>query len=618
MSIRFDPDDYQETDDLLRAAVDCGLATDDFAAGLARFGQVLPEVAPTLLRQAPADEVSRRSLAFAIFNEVWKALPRPDRGWRPLPAPRPERNSPCPCGSGRKFKQCCGQSGLSPFAGSLSVLGYVLERLPDGEFARLPFKLLSPDELAHVASQWMEEDRHDQAVALLEPLLADPARLDERHEYAFDVLCDAYLDLGRNREKRALVESMLTAPDRELRSAAMHRRCTMLADEGNYDAAWRLFKDAQRADPDNPSLAHLELVMLADQGQADQIATRARFWAARLRRLGYEDEPIVNLMDDAARDPQGFIRVMEEHGGDPFHPERLGRLAELAEQLPAPACHYRLEFRLESQDGSAGPLEPDAELDAIERQWQQQSGFGEGHPWTDTGWVDWLAAHPLAWQSFAVLEDVLIAVDAFEFEDEEEGGMLDDIEDALLDHAVELLRRVIADNRADGQRLEWGWLQNRAALGLLARKIEVEEGTGDELPLLEWMVLTLNPNDNHGLREHLVHAYAAAGRPLDALAVYDRYADDAMGAMLYGRVLALVLLGRRADATVALANARKLSPRILKTLTAARPKPPKDMQHGIITVGGEDEAWRYRMRWHGVWEGTGAMAWLKQAAGVKG
>jgi uncharacterized protein len=25
-------------------------------------------------------------------------------------APRPGRNDPCPCGSGRKYKQCCGKN----------------------------------------------------------------------------------------------------------------------------------------------------------------------------------------------------------------------------------------------------------------------------------------------------------------------------------------------------------------------------------------------------------------------------------------------------------------------------------------------------------------------------
>jgi tetratricopeptide (TPR) repeat protein len=380
----------------------------------------------------------------------------------------------------------------------------------------------------------------------------------------------------------------------------------MLADEGDYAAAWQLFREAQRADADNPSLAHLELVLLASEGKIEQVGERARFWAARLRKLGYEGEELVNFIDEVARNPEGFAQAMEEHGRGMADVEALERLAELAENLPPPDCHYRLRPR----DDSAGPLEPDASLSEIEQDWQGRINFDDEDAWSETGWIDWLAAHPLAWQSFSVLEDVLMAVDEFPFEDEEDGRLLDEIEDALLDHSVKLLRQVIAENRADGLKLEWGWLENRAALGLLARRIEVQAGTDEELPL--------NPNDNHGLREQLAHVYASEGRPADALTVCDRYADDAMGSLLYGRVLALYLLDRRSEATAALATAKKLSPRILKTLTAARPQRPRGLQPGIITVDGEDEAWFYRQRWRGVWEATGAMAWLRQAAGVKG
>src|SRR2546428_11228402 len=30
------------------------------------------------------------------------------------------KNAPCPCGSGRKYKQCCGAKGASPLAGLIS------------------------------------------------------------------------------------------------------------------------------------------------------------------------------------------------------------------------------------------------------------------------------------------------------------------------------------------------------------------------------------------------------------------------------------------------------------------------------------------------------------------
>ncbi|MBI4996457.1 MAG: hypothetical protein HZC22_06070, partial [Rhodocyclales bacterium] len=284
--------------------------------------------------------------------------------------------------------------------------------------------------------------------------------------------------------------------------------------------------------------------------------------------------------------------------------------------LPAPTCHYRLQA---VEDNSAGPLKPDAALARVERESREASRLDEQGPWDDTAWLEWLEAHPVAWQSFDVLDDLVRAVNDYPCEDDEEGGLLDDVEDVLLDHAVKLLRLVIAENRADGLKLEWGWLENRPALRLLAQYIELVAGTDEELPLLEWLVLTLNPNDNLGLRERLIHLYCHLARPADALAVCDeRYPDDGFGFMRFGRLLALILLGREAEATAALAKAGTKSPRILKTLLAARPRRPAGLREGLITVGGEDEAWFYRQHWRAVWEKSGALAWLRRAAGGKG
>ncbi|MBI5784310.1 MAG: SEC-C domain-containing protein [Rhodocyclales bacterium] len=610
-------DDTTDLEALFRVAVDSALSDSDFVMAFARFRGALPAAAPDFLAQLPPDADLRRAMCFAMFREIWKATPRPDRNWRPLPAPKPERNAPCLCGSGRKFKQCCGAAAdMPPFGEGLSVLGFVLERLPVAEFAKLPFKQLDPEEVAHTADEWMKRDRHDLAVAVLEALLADPARLDERHEWAFDLLGDAYVETNRPGDRAALVEVMLGAPNLRLRVAAMQRRCTMLADADEYDAAWSLFREAQRADPDNPSLAHLELVMLASQDEMAQLAVRARFWAGRLRKLGYEGEAIVDFIDDVARNPEAFAQSMAEHGGGQTDIGVLERLVDLVDDLPAPTCHYRLQA---VEDNSAGPLKPDAALARVEREWREASRLDEQGPWDDTAWLEWLEAHPVAWQSFDVLDDLVRAVNDYPCEDDEEGGLLDDVEDVLLDHAVKLLRLVIAENRADGLKLEWGWLENRPALRLLAQYIELVAGTDEELPLLEWLVLTLNPNDNLGLRERLIHLYCHLARPADALAVCDeRYPDDGFGFMRFGRLLALILLGREAEATAALAKAGTKSPRILKTLLAARPRRPAGLREGLITVGGEDEAWFYRQHWRAVWEKSGALAWLRRAAGGKG
>jgi hypothetical protein len=250
-----EPKDYTEIDELLRSAVRFALADTDFESALKSYCKLLPIVAPSLVTQMPPGEEAQRALAFAMFREVWNRVPRPDHDWRPQSLPKPERNGLCPCGSGRKYKQCCGPlAGASPLGGEgLSLLSYVLERIPQTQYKTLPFNRLSPEELGHVASQWIEQGRHAEAVALLQPLFAHPAKLDARHEYAFDMPCDGYLELGHPIKRLRLAESMMQSPDRVLKSAGMHRRCTILADKGDYPAAWKLFKEAQRIDPDNPS-----------------------------------------------------------------------------------------------------------------------------------------------------------------------------------------------------------------------------------------------------------------------------------------------------------------------------------------------------------------------------
>ncbi|MDO8958379.1 MAG: SEC-C domain-containing protein [Rhodocyclaceae bacterium] len=605
-----------EFDNLLRFGVQAALATTDFVSACNAYRENLPELAPQYAAMMPPG--SARAIAYAMFREIWNHLPRPDQGWKPLTLSKPERNAPCPCGSGQKYKQCCGPlSGTSPFGPSgFSVLAYVLETIPVAQYKNLPFRKLNPEELAHVAEQWLKDGRDAVAAALLEPLLLDVAKLDQRHEYAFDVLCDVYLEQNEPARRVALAERLMQATDRDLKSAAMHRRCTMLADAGDYAAAWTLFKAAQRQDPDNPSLSHLEVVLLASQGEIEQAQNRARFWAARLRKLGYEEEGIVAFMDDIARDPQTLLDMMqggadadeEDAGFTEVSAEVADALIALVEALPAPSCQHRLS----PQDGHAGPLEPEAALAAIEAEWRnvywrddEEEDVGQ---WEETGWIDWLAAHPLAWQSFAVLEDLAGSLEDALFP-EEYDEEIDWLEETLLDHAMELLRVNIAANQAEGCTLEWGWHQNRPALRLIAQLAEIAADSDEALPLLEWL-LALNPSDNTGHRVALVHHYCAAGRAAEALAVCDeRFPGDALSGMRYGRALALYLLGRRDEAAAALAQAKKHSPNIHKTLAAASPRMPA-MTPGMVTHGGEDEAWYYRMDWLPLWEKTGALALL--------
>jgi hypothetical protein len=83
--------------------------------------------------------------------------------------------------------------------------------------------------------------------------------------------------------------------------------------------------------------------------------------------------------------------------------------------------------------------------------------------------------------------------------------------------------------------------------------------------------------------------------------------------MMLGRLLTLVTLGKRDEAAVALATARKASPKMLKMLLAAKPKKPP-LEADYVTMGGDEDAWIYRTDWRYVWESSGALDWLQQAS----
>lgn len=613
------PESTAEFDAMLRMGVRETLTTNDFDTAFERFLAELPRQSPGFAGQIPPG--AERAIGFTLFREIWNHTPRPESDWKHLTLPKPERNAPCPCGSGRKYKQCCGpMEGSSPFpTEGFSVLAYVIETIPVDRYDTLPFKQLDPEEVAHVAAEWRKDGRIEPAARLLEALLAPGAKLDARHEFAFDTLCDLYLDTWQEEARLALVERLMQMPDRLLRAAAWQRRATMHADRSEHDRAWEVFQEAQRLDPDNPSLSHLELVLLANQGRFEEARKRADFWAKRLTRLGYGGESIVDLMAAVAADPYVLREMMAAHEAgfdedpDEVTQENLATLDRLIGNLPAPSCHYGLT----PQGETAGPLQPAAELAAGEREWARLFGEGaeDSEPWTETAWLDWLQANPLAWQSFSVIEDVLGLFHDSLFPEEAE-GRIDVLEEILLAHAQAVLRRVLAENKAEGLRLDWGWQENRPALRLLMGLIGLEYRSEAELPLLEWL-LALNPTDNGGHRERLVHAYCEAGRAEDALAVCDRYPDDSLPGILYGRVLALYLLDRRGEAVAALAQAIERLPKVHKTLIAARPKPPKQIADPV-SHGGDEEAWLYCLDYRDSWEMCAALDWLKSVSGRKG
>lgn len=585
------------------------IVRDEDAAGFMDWFQIsAPLLAPQFISRLPDDPGFRRGFLTQLSRIIWNRTPLPGNHYRPRPWPGSERNQPCLCGSGKKYKHCCqAVEGLEQGLPEFSMLLHVLDNVPAKQFPALPFSHMNLDELGYVAEVWISRGRAKEAAKLLEGLFVDLDKLDTRAELAFDRLLDCYDRLGNPLKKKRLLERGRLARDKNLRAAAMQRQCCILADRGEYGAAWPLFQELQRLLPNDPNLSHLEIIMLMNQGDEARAKERAAFWIARLSKdKTGEYAPLIEFLGQAVNDMSGSVlNAMQQARPD------LERFARLVGNLPPPACHYTLQ----PHEESAGPLHPDAPLARMHAEWEKYAeALVDRQPainWHGRlDWLDWIEKTPLAWQSFDVLYDLVHAL-----KDTEPGlaGMQAKIVLPLLQHAEALLRLALKQHRAEGLNLEWGWMENRPALRLVAELAFYRAAHGQldqAIALMAWLVDTLNPNDNLGLRDALIHHYLRAGRTADALHLAGRYPDDFAG-MMYAHILALYMAERTDEAADLLQRVHARYPEVGKMLLAASPRRPA-LNPGYSTVGSKNEAWYYREDNLDIWEQSGGLAWLRQ------
>ena len=609
-----DDSDGDELDLLLTASARYALGPVDGHAFVVWFADVLPLLCPRFAAGFEGDESERRAAYAGLGRLLWNRMPLPDNHFRPRPLPKPERNAPCPCGSGRKYKQCCARTeGLeNPFEG-VSLLLYVLGQYPRTQLRTLPVAGLDLDELAHIGHEWCRRGRAADAEALLERVFEDVDRLDERAQYAFDVLADCYDDLHRPKKKQRLIERVAEARNPTLRSAALHRRITILADRGERAEAWRLFAEAQRHEPDNPMLATLELTMLLGEKNYDRMRERGQFWIARLARdRDHDYGDLIGHIRELIADPVE-VSLKYESADRPG----LAELRRLVASMPPIECHYTLD-----RDEDVASLVPSAELDELVAQWQMQAEVfkpdltvlrtGDADAWDRAApGIPWLERHPMAWQSFDILDDLALVV--------QEAGLMAGTEALLaplLERAHALLRLVLERNVAGNCTLPWGFLENRPALRLVVALYYLRRDpkrADDGFAIAHWLVTTLNPNDNHGMREELTRLYLERSDAGGALAVCDRYPDDGLVATLFNRPLALFVLARHVEAESALRAAMEDRPNVLPMLLADNAKAPRS-EGPFLSVGGKEEAWFYREGHRALWGKSGALTWARGVA----
>jgi tetratricopeptide (TPR) repeat protein len=565
-----------------------------------------------------------RALAFAWARAVWNGLPLNAAAKKPPRMQDPVRGEKCPCGSGRRFEECCLQVPTIPPLAQDVLWPYVLAHIPaTARSALLSGNRVPRSALIEFAAYMLDLDRRGEVITALEPKLTSPERhYDEECAILLDLLCDAYgmSGKGARRKLKLLQATTERAPRSPLRSEAWQRLATIYMDQGESDRAWRAFRQGQQDNPHADALPVLEVELLVAEHRLDEARGRATFWSAALRRSGVpSDDPRIQFLQRVASDPVaalGEIAIEVQGAGRHLH-EWLGEVSSRA--VP--------EYGLRELDGSSLLVAPPL-LSALEHEWHavftlekpfsvQDQPFGAEDVWdeiAETRWCDFLRAHPESFDSLDILDDLATAIGRHPQSDAP--GLSDLLLAPVLARTEAIMKLACSrvTSPSSPVKLPWEMLQNRPGLRSLVRLFQQHLAHNDRehaLATAEW-VLALNPGDNHGLRFMLVNEYLREGSDAKALALAERYPDDVAPETRFGAVLALLRLSRHLDAECALLIASVDLPKTLHYLLPARIRRPK-LKRGSVQVGGDDQAWLYRDEMRSVWQQTpGALEWLKE------
>lgn len=547
-----------------------------------------------------------RSLARLFAMQIWSGTPLPSNNYRPRPLPLPKRNDPCLCGSGRKYKQCCARLDTEetpPISTELLTV-FLLELITQAElkeaYLHFPHMLLG-----YVAGKWarQSESMAKRALILLEPIFKQSdAKLDHRDESALDTMFEICSLLDKPRKKKALIERMVNHPDKSLQSAALHRLCTILGDQGYDDEAWACFQKAQRIDPNNPALSHLEILLLMQQGKFEQMQQRGKFWLKRLHSMnrGGDLDDLIDYIEQMLSDaPTAFAPMLEQLSPG------SGRLIDWLQQVMKnpPALIEQIQYfddccRIEPKNRASTKLLG---------QWSELMWRHE-EMWDDPDeWLEMLEKHPELGGSIAVIDDLIQSVYQLEAP-----NPVITFQPLIM---LALLQAKSLIPMQPEQPLIWAIMDNRPALrviGFLADTMELLDDDQTALQMREWL-LRLNPNDNQGMRSEVVNAYLRLGRNADVVALCAHYPEDMLVDVIYGHALALFRLGEREMADLQLQLAKECLPKVAPAIAREKMKAPKNRFDGFVTLGSDGEAWEYRQSARELWLNTpGAMVWLKQ------
>lgn len=600
------------------------------------------------------DQESARAVGVHLGRALWNVVPLPSNQFRPQPLPDPGRNDPCFCGSGIKYKRCCGQVSAPAIPASIEFLHFVLRHFEQEQIlSLLAAKQIPVSAVADLADSYLEDDLAERAVSLLEGLLDSKAKRDDPEMIrAMFLLCDGYEVLDAPERKLDFLKRMTRENTAmPFRSNAWQRLAAVYADAGNWEKAWDAIRNAKQDDPRDDGIDVLEVHLLLSYGNADEAQARARAWLQGTR----SDPPAISeggiaFMERVALNPEGALEEFDEQIAN----EDLELSYELVPWLDKvaarPLPHYRLitqsgvsestgdasvaqtpnTVKSESSGGeSAFMLSPPGSVSTVEQQWKdyfpaenatsmQDLSAWEVDPWEEevrSEWISFLESHPQTYDSIRILDDVSSALLELDYIADDEGDeeYFDKQLEAVLQRSRAMIKQALIGS--PDATLPWANSANRPAVRTFARLagIAIRRKDWPAAQMYAMELLALNPTDDHGLRMFVADSYVSTGANEAMLELVQRFPEDDHASLRYGEGLALFRLGRTEEAEVALRRAVRACPRVAQYLLTDEAE--LKLVSFEFSSDEDEDAWYYQNRMRPLWTETpGALATLKKIA----
>ncbi|MBF0212234.1 MAG: SEC-C domain-containing protein [Magnetococcales bacterium] len=272
---------------------------------------------------------------YRYFAERLIAMaPRPEQGFvarvaRTVPLPKVGRNDACPCGSGKKFKQCHLGSEESvawkmgsptPMMRAMAV-SQIIQESPLEVLDEVPLEKCSPLAMAELAAAYQKEGELDTALTLLKRMLDgdrdDPFLLID---YWIARYAEWLVDAGLEAEgERFLLDEYKAARKIEGWQVAQ-KLAAFYIDQGNLEGAESWVSVAMEGKPDNPFNHYLKGLLHHGGEQWEEAAQcyeKAQSLSGELREQeqSYMAELVAESLE-RARNHQPLMVEEEEEDGD--------------------------------------------------------------------------------------------------------------------------------------------------------------------------------------------------------------------------------------------------------------------------------------------------------------